>query len=192
MASYMRQHEQQQKQQQQRQNQVSGPGSATSFASRSIFQSNDTSSAASGASLLNPWVAPRSNTSALPRSSQSVVDNNMDGLGLSSWSSPTVQDLLTNRQHLGYERPADVKYRLRPVIGRTVELQNGVDVARGLAILNMKCSLNRVRADQTKQRFHERGGLKRKRLRRERWRARFKEGFKATCSRVRVLAKQGW
>jgi len=49
-----------------------------------------------------------------------------------------------------------------------------------------------VKADFAYQRYHERGGLKRKRLRRERWRKRFSEGFKATIARVRELTRQGW
>ena len=49
-----------------------------------------------------------------------------------------------------------------------------------------------MRADSTRQRFHERGGLKRKRLRRERWRRRFMEGFKGTVGRVKGLRNQGW
>jgi predicted transcriptional regulator len=51
---------------------------------------------------------------------------------------------------------------------------------------------NRVKRDFQMQRFHERGGLKRKRLKSERWRARFKIGFDATCKRVTELTKKGW
>lgn len=88
----------------------------------------------------------------------------------------------------------DVKLRLRPSIGRTVQCGKGarVDLARGLQLLNTQVRKNKVSQDLMKQRFHERPGLKRKRLRRERWRARFKDGFKATCTRVRELARQGW
>ncbi|KAF3356792.1 hypothetical protein VdG1_06215 [Verticillium dahliae VDG1] len=54
-----------------------------------------------------------------------------------------------------------------------------------------------MRANNTKelarlQKRHERPGLKRKRLRSERWRARFKIGFAATVSRVQELRNQGW
>jgi hypothetical protein len=51
---------------------------------------------------------------------------------------------------------------------------------------------NRIKMEVAMQRFHERPGLKRKRLRRERWRKRFKEGFVATIKRVKELRKQGW
>lgn len=130
----------------------------------------------------------------MPRKPQSVVDGDMRDLGVGSHSGPAVGDfdMLSARMELGHEKPSDVKYRLRPVIGRTVELRENVDVARALALLNMKCAVNKVRYDHIKQRRHERPGLKRKRQKSERWRKRFKEGFKATCSRVRVLAKQGW
>ena len=58
--------------------------------------------------------------------------------------------------------------------------------------------LNRInREDFVKQKYnsqreHERKGLKRKRLRSERWKARFKMGFKAAAERVLYLKKQGW
>lgn len=94
---------------------------------------------------------------------------------------------------LNDERAADIKYRLRPSIGRSVNIDKSkVDLARGLGLLNLRVRVNKVAQDVTRQRFHERPGLKRKRLRRERWRARFKDGFKATCKRVQELARQGW
>jgi hypothetical protein len=51
---------------------------------------------------------------------------------------------------------------------------------------------NSVRRDFNKQKFHERPGLKRKRLKSERWRARFKTEFAATCKRVTELTRKGW
>jgi len=90
----------------------------------------------------------------------------------------------------------------RPVIdfdsttGRTVNVsgmsKQSVDVARAFTLVEINCARNKVRQMANKQRFHERGGLKRKRLRRQRWQKRFMEGFKATISRVRHLKKQGW
>ncbi|PSR80316.1 hypothetical protein BD289DRAFT_374184 [Coniella lustricola] len=116
----------------------------------------------------------------------------MSDLGLGSFSSPSVDDFMAVRKDLGKEKPSEVKYRLRPVIGRTIDLRENVDVARALNLLSMQCAVNKVRADEHKQKRHERPGLKRKRQKSERWRKRFKDGFKATCARVRVLAKQGW
>ena len=85
-----------------------------------------------------------------------------------------------------------VPMRLKPSTGRSVGIGTGIDVARGLRLLEQSCARNKVRADETQQRFHERGGLKRKRLRRQRWRKKFLEGFKATVGRVRELKNQGW
>jgi hypothetical protein len=81
---------------------------------------------------------------------------------------------------------------LKPLSGRMVDINARVDIGRGFRLLEQSCARNRVRADATKQRFHERGGLKRKRLRRERWRKRFMEGFRATVGRVKELRNQGW
>ncbi|XXG99361.1 hypothetical protein Hte_005698 [Hypoxylon texense] len=76
--------------------------------------------------------------------------------------------------------------RLVPRTGRTVQ------VARSFKLLAMQVAQNQLRRDFQAQRFHERAGLKRKRLRSERWQKRFKKGFKACVSRVKELTKQGW
>lgn len=88
--------------------------------------------------------------------------------------------------------PKPPPLRLNPSTGRTFAVGGNVDVARAFVLLNQSCGQNKVRADQSQQRFHERGGLKRKRLRRQRWRMRFGEGFKATVLRVKQLRNQGW
>lgn len=82
----------------------------------------------------------------------------------------------------------------RPSLGRTVEveLEKGFDVARALRQLGTSIRVNRVIADQRKQRFHERPGLKRKRLKSERWRRRFREGFLAVVQKVKDMRKKGW
>lgn len=89
-------------------------------------------------------------------------------------------------------RQKRIPIRLSPSTGKTVNIGGNVDVARGLRLLEMSCSRNKVRRDANRQRFHERTGLKKKRLRSERWRRRFMEGFKATVGRVKQLRKQGW
>jgi len=81
---------------------------------------------------------------------------------------------------------------LNPSLGREVAIGPSLDISRGIRLLEQSCARNKVRADSTRQRFHERGGLKRKRLRRERWRRRFMEGFKGTVGRVKGLRNQGW
>jgi small subunit ribosomal protein MRP21 len=84
--------------------------------------------------------------------------------------------------------------RLTPSYGRKVELDptRGRDLVRGINMLGSLMSRNKVRADFMKQRYHERPGLKRKRLKTERWRARFKVGFQAVTARVTELTRKGW
>ncbi|KAI1300564.1 hypothetical protein F5Y03DRAFT_385898 [Xylaria venustula] len=82
--------------------------------------------------------------------------------------------------------------RLVPRTGRTVHVGNNVDVARSFKLLAVQIGQNKLRREFQLQKFHERPGMKRKRLRSERWQSRFKKGFKATISRVRELTAQGW
>ncbi|KAI0484833.1 hypothetical protein GGR56DRAFT_46242 [Xylariaceae sp. FL0804] len=82
--------------------------------------------------------------------------------------------------------------RLVPRTGRTVHIGRNIDVARAFKIQQMQVAVNKVRQDVQKQKFHERPGLKKKRLRSERWKVRFKTGFKAAVARVRELSRQGW
>lgn len=69
---------------------------------------------------------------------------------------------------------------------------SNADLGRKLASLGGLTSRNGLKAMLRQQREHERPGLKRKRLRRERWRARFKANFDRICDRATHLAKQGW
>ncbi|KAF2805541.1 uncharacterized protein BDZ99DRAFT_466520 [Mytilinidion resinicola] len=78
--------------------------------------------------------------------------------------------------------------------GRSITLDpsKGRDLIRGLGMLNSLVARNRVKADVHAQRFHERAGLKRKRLHGERWRKRFKVGFRSLTERVAELTRKGW
>jgi len=78
--------------------------------------------------------------------------------------------------------------------GRTIDVDplKTNDLGRAMRQLEMLCNRNRIRQDFGRQRFHERGGLKRKRLKSSRWRARFKMGFRTAVDRVQELRKQGW
>lgn len=89
-------------------------------------------------------------------------------------------------------RPKRNLIRCVPRTGRTTYVSKGADVSRAFKLTEIQCYTNRVRMDSNKQRFHERPGLKRKRLKSERWQRKFKAGFKATCARVQELRKQGW
>ncbi|KAI1209590.1 uncharacterized protein F4807DRAFT_97737 [Annulohypoxylon truncatum] len=82
--------------------------------------------------------------------------------------------------------------RLIPRTGRTIRVGKSVDVARSFTLLNIQIGQNRVKQDARLQKAHERPGLKRKRLKSERWRKRFRKGFKSCVARVKELTKQGW
>lgn len=158
-----------------------------------------TTPAPSKDNLRSPWATPTSDVLRRHQANRTANNPNnfktpgiiedLKDLGV---FSPTNEDLLSCIDAMNNEPASEIKYRLRPSIGRTVNVDSKVDLARGLGLLNLKVRVNQVSRDLAKQRFHERPGLKRKRLRRERWRARFKDGFKATCKRVQDLARQGW
>ncbi|KAI1817945.1 hypothetical protein GGS20DRAFT_598283 [Poronia punctata] len=82
--------------------------------------------------------------------------------------------------------------RLVPRLGRTHYVSRNADVASVFKFLHHDVQRNQVKQDHRKQKFHERPGMKRKRLRSERWRKRFGHGFKAAVDRVNELKKQGW
>ena len=86
-------------------------------------------------------------------------------------------------------RPA---LRLKPSLGRTVDISGNFDVTRAFRSLEAACSRNSVKRDVQKQRFHVRRGQLKKQLKMERWRKLFKEGFLAECDRVRKMRRQGW
>lgn len=116
--------------------------------------------------------------------SQITSDMEQATSGLANWNA----DEFLSRNY----GPAEPEMRLRPSTGRTVQLKNNVDLARGFALLGKLVSRNRMRADFMRQRFHERPALKRKREKRERWQRRFKQGFRGCLERVYELKAQGW
>lgn len=206
MAAYMaqmQQHKQQQQQQQEQPNPTASTQPSSSLGIRSIFGPTKSPPPSSSLQtsprnyLSQPWAARPSSVRSVPGSrtkNVGIIDDTIDELGLKDLASrPDANDFSNDLAggRLG-PRPIDIKYRLRPVIGRTVDLKNNIDVATGLKMLNSKVTHNKVKLDFNKQKFHERPGLMRKRQKSERWRRRFKQGFKATCDRVRELAKQGW
>lgn len=83
----------------------------------------------------------------------------------------------------------DVKPKMGPTAGRSVLVTT--DVSQALMRLRSILSQNKVRQDFHMQKFHERPGLKRKRLASERHRRRFKEGFKRMVSIVLDMKKKG-
>lgn len=104
------------------------------------------------------------------------------------------------------EQPtSNLRVHTRPITGRTVFLEHAgrgsaasksgvsaTSVQHAFQVLNRTVKDQKIKTLWHRQRFHERKGMKRKRLRMERWRTRFRTGFKATTSRVLELKKQGW
>ena len=88
--------------------------------------------------------------------------------------------------------PRPPPLRLDAYMGRSVAIKKGVPLWQALRYLDIKLKVNKVKKDMQKQQFHERPGLKRKRLRRERWRRTFKDGFKAVVDKVQSMRRQGW
>ncbi|KAK4032201.1 hypothetical protein C8A01DRAFT_20698 [Parachaetomium inaequale] len=87
---------------------------------------------------------------------------------------------------------AEPELRLRPSTGRTVHVRGNVDLARGFRLLQRAVTQNKIKRDERMARAYERPGLKRKRLKSERWAARFKFAFKSTIARAMELKGQGW
>ncbi|KAF4583145.1 hypothetical protein GQ602_006289 [Ophiocordyceps camponoti-floridani] len=87
----------------------------------------------------------------------------------------------------------------RPVTGRTVFVipsrignNTAQTVSSAFRTISRLVRDMGLRAKSREQKKHMRPGLKRKMLRSKRWRARFKEAFKAATSRALELKKQGW
>lgn len=89
--------------------------------------------------------------------------------------------------------------RTAPVTGRTIFIDstssrpgkvNNPEAA--FKRLDIVMSQNRIKMMWHQQRFQERAGMKRKRLKMFRWKKRFRVGFVETARRVKELKKQGW
>lgn len=123
-------------------------------------------------------------------------NNNRSSFNVANMLDPTNR---TGAQNFRTNRPEPVRLpdplpAYGPSVGRTVAVDpnRGMDVGRAFRSLEINCARNKVRADFNRQRFYERGGLKRKRLRSERWRRRFRDGFKGMVKMVSQMKKQGW
>lgn len=115
-------------------------------------------------------------------------EGNSDAFGMAPQET-TAQALARQQEEAFASYP-----RLNPSYGRTIDLDptRGRDIVRGIGMMGSMMARNKVKLDFNRQKFHERGGLKRKRLNSERWRARFKEGFKQVTGRVNELTRKGW
>ena len=102
----------------------------------------------------------------------------------------------TISQMTGDMKPVELKLRLKPTLGRSVEVDDGrgFDLTRAFVQLEARINNrgNSVRKDERNQKFHVRRGQALKIKRRERWRVLFKEGFLGECNTVRRMIRQGW
>jgi len=133
--------------------------------------------------LMSYWKSTKGSTSSSENSFSNMLMPRPGGLPGSIYD--TVERQPT-------KAPKAPQMRLTPTTGRTVTVGSFVDTARAFGLLAQSCARNQVKRDFARQRFHERPGMKRKRLRSVRWRKRFKFGFKAAVMRVQQLRKQGW
>jgi ribosomal protein S21 len=126
----------------------------------------------------------KSNTPGSP----SIYDQMKAPPGLSETPTATKAPLRPPPQHeVG-------KLNLSSRTGKSLDVipNEASDLALKLKRLNMQVVRNRVPQDFQKQRFHERPGLRRKRLKSQRWRARFKKGFSRMVTRVGEMRRMGW
>lgn len=116
-------------------------------------------------------------------------------LGMSSREADTARDISRESRHVAMmssQKPTPPPVRLDAYIGRGENVTKANDLGRALRRLDTTLAINQVRHEFSKQRFHERPGLRRKRLKSSRWRKRFKEGFQAVVAKVQNMRKQGW
>jgi small subunit ribosomal protein MRP21 len=144
------------------------------------------------------WEQFRAKPHRIPtRPSQKSKPLDMEGLTESMQSTKLINQTTSST----FDRPRDppptpmpAPMKLGPTVGRTIEVQEerGIDVGRAFRMLEQRVARNKVRKDSQRQKFYERPGLKRKRLRSERWRIRFKAAFQETVKRVGELRGMGW
>ncbi|KAI9728089.1 MAG: hypothetical protein M1834_007805 [Cirrosporium novae-zelandiae] len=84
--------------------------------------------------------------------------------------------------------------RLGPNLGRSIDVdpRRGTDVGAALRRMSSLVTRNRVPHDFRAQKFHERQGMRRKRLRRTRWKRQFKQSFVAVVQQVEAMRRMGW
>ena len=168
-----------------------GEGGAPGSSSRAPLAPNPSSpSSSSSADLLSTPTSRRQ--SDLARTHLSQQPRAYDpGFASPIQTQQAVLEIAGDASH-HLAGPAPPPMRLDAYMGRAEAVTANRPLPRALAMLTAKITLNQVRATFNKQKFHERGGLKRKRLRKERWRKRFKEGFVAMVGKVQHMRRQGW
>lgn len=127
-----------------------------------------------------------------PDTYKPVFKNKYSGIGdlMFPENDQSTQVATLPRERVLTELPIHLNART----GRTIDVDPGKATDLGIKMrqLDGLVARNRIRADFNKQKFHERGGMKRKRLKSERWRARFSTEFRKIVLRVQALRKKGW
>lgn len=150
---------------------------------------DDTFDALAKSTAAGGWGAPRQPKMRPGTSSLSNVQF-PKGDGAFAFSDPATKAMALTKPRVLQE----LNIHLSARTGRTLPVNKDsmTDLGTRLRQLDMLVSRNRIRQDVFRQKFHERGGLKRKRLHSERWRKRFKAGFVRTVTRVQELRRKGW
>jgi len=135
------------------------------------------------------WTSPRQK----PRQPSKPLDSLLfpkaqSGFELSDLSSP--ENTAVSQPRVLHELNIHLSARTGRTLG--VDPNNQTELGLRLRQLDMLVGRNKIRGDHARQKFHERGGLKRKRLASERWRKRFRAGFQRAVTRVQDLRRKGW
>ncbi|KIW05985.1 uncharacterized protein PV09_03169 [Verruconis gallopava] len=88
----------------------------------------------------------------------------------------------------------ELDIHVKPRTGRSLAVnpRNPTELGAKIRALGSLVGRNKIKRDAIQQKFHERPGLKRKRLARERWRTYFGNRFRSVVARVNELRAQGW
>ena len=151
--------------------------SANNNSGDSGSKATGSSNATGRASFLDAkWLNDLTATSMSPTDQYRPQHNNRTAI-----DSPPLDHLTSN---MNTKLP-----KMGPTAGRSVIVQ--ADVAQAFMRLRSIISQNKVRQDFHRQKFYEPKSMKRKRLRSERYRIRFKEGFRRMISVVQDMKKKG-
>jgi hypothetical protein len=84
--------------------------------------------------------------------------------------------------------------KLGPTLGRQVhvEPERGIDLAAAIRKLQMTINSDKIKVQSFDQKYHMRKGMRRKLLRRMRWRKLFRFSFQETVKKIQRMQAQGW
>lgn len=160
------------------------------------FQNTDSANGGGGADNLTKNIAEQLNINHSPHRFPGAKpkphkNRNYKNLRLSPSLGRSVE-VETNINPVGSD-----KARLTGAAGRAAQQSafakaQGQDLTKAFRVLEIQCSMNKVKQQQREQKFHVRRGQKRKEVKMRRWRKLFKDSFKTTIGRCRLMMNQGW